>query len=154
MIDFISKTSGTKGVRKKYMRDSIIKLRTDNATKINNLSEAFREMLKDWNDDSLGAIKEYRAIGLDNENRIVCKLSLPKTRFTINVLSLLDEAKRENATKVIIGENALMGSVMPSEGKVDFVNKLNDYGAKKGLLVVDQLILNNRSYFSLLNNGF
>lgn len=145
------KTGSDRG-RDRMSGNKIKKLGIRPQVVIDNLFDAYLEMLRDWKVDNLTGLKEFRAIGLDKSNKVVCKLAM--TGFTDNVFAILDATKAANATKVIVGENAIFGSILPSYDKVALVEEMRTYGQKLNLQVVDQLIVSNNSYYSLMNTGF
>lgn len=119
----------------------------------NDTPEAFFALLENWDADKFYISKQYRALGLNDQNQIVCKLAIVDPQVDADLTPLLTTAKEATATKVIIGENCISDSLSANEKMWNVYETMQSNAKDMGLELVDHLIMARRSYHSFAANA-
>jgi len=146
-------------VKKNTSQDSITIVRYTHPQLISRPSDAYLGLLKNWNQAEISATRQYKALLLDKEHRLIAKLSLPKKFHLIksNIKSalthLFDVAKMNGAAEIIIGQNSPNNEIIPTAGEKEMAMLIKAAGAEMEMPVSDQIILTESSYYSYKKNG-
>ena len=123
--------------------------------KITQTKDAYFSFLENWDDEKILSEKEYKALILDKNDKVVCHISLGSkiVKQKAGLEEIFAIAKRQKGVKIIFGQNNPAGNVLPSAEQASFARKFKTCGDKLNVAVVDQLILSDRSYYSFADNG-
>jgi len=121
--------------------------------------DAYLGLLKNWDDQELSVIRRYKALLLDQEDKVIAKLSFPKEfqflKKTIKSImsDLFYVAKTNGASKIIIGQNSLKDKIIPSEEEQRLAIIIKNAGQEENIPVADQIIFTGSMYYSFKKNG-
>lgn len=100
--------------------------------------------------------EEFWIIYLNNSNKIINTVQLSKGGITgtlVDVRLLLKEALLVSATGIIISHNHPSGILKPSRQDVDITEKIKEACEAMDIILMDHLILTEKSYFSFQEEG-
>lgn len=128
--------------------------RGEKSKHIEDSFEAFMFLSTDWNEDDLFEKKQYKVLGLDDNDFIVCKVSyFANSMYKENLEQIITIAHQYKATKVYFAENMPNQQLRPSQRRISYASRLKQFGHSIGVPVVDQLIMSSQSYFSFNDNN-
>jgi DNA repair protein RadC len=101
--------------------------------------------------------EEFRVIVLDNRNRIirVTKTSMGTISETVvHPREIFRDAVRESGVSILIAHNHPSGVLSPSREDIDVTRRLAEAGKILGIPVLDHLIVSDRGYLSMKEEGY
>lgn len=122
--------------------------------RIRDSFDAFIFLSKDWNEDDFFDRKQYKVLGLDNNDFVVCKVSyFANSMYKENLEEIITIAKQNKAVKVYFAENMPNQELKPSQRRISYGNKLKQFCKLIHVPIIDQLIMSSQSYFSFNDNN-
>jgi len=127
--------------------------------KIHGSTDAYLDLIKNWDDAEMHLFKQYKALLLDNDDQILAKITFPREfKFTVKLISsilnkIFDIAKANGATQIIIGQNSTLENVLPTRTEKDMALAIKKISESEHIPVSDQIILSGSSYYSFKKNG-
>jgi DNA repair protein RadC len=149
MIDEVENASGS----------SIAIMKYDNPQKIEGPTDAYLGLVENWDDHEMYSYKQYKALLLDSDDRLIAKLTLPRqvkftTRHINSILNrIIDIAKSNGATQIIIGQNNPLRNILPTPSEMEMAAEIKKISELEHMPVYDQIILSGSSYYSFKKNG-
>ena len=116
-------------------------------------------MLKNWDEHEINSFKQYKALLLDSEDRIIAKLTIPRhVKFTIKHMNsilnnIISIAKSNGASQIIIGQNNPLKNILPTPSEKEIAAEIKKICESEHMPVYDQIILSGSSYYSFKKNG-
>lgn len=100
--------------------------------------------------------EEFWVLYLNNSNKVIYKTQISKGGITGTVVDtriIYKTALEHNATSVILVHNHPSGTLIASEADKQITRKLKEAGKHLDILVLDHLIVTEKSYFSFADDG-
>jgi DNA repair protein RadC len=127
--------------------------------KIEGPTDAYLGLVKNWDEYEMHSYKQFKALLLDSEDRIIAKLTFPRhVKFThkyINSIlnSIIGIAKDNGAAQIIIGQNNPLRNILPTPSEKEIAAEIKKISESEHMPVYDQIILSGSSYYSFKKNG-
>lgn len=100
--------------------------------------------------------EEFWVLYLNNSNKVIYKTQISKGGITGTVVDtriIYKTALEHNATSVILVHNHPSGTLIASEADKQITRKLKEAGKHLDILVLDHVIVTEKSYFSFADDG-
>lgn len=100
--------------------------------------------------------EEFWVLFLNNSNKVIYKAQISKGGITGTVVDtriIYKTALEHNATSVILVHNHPSGTLIASEADKQITRKLKEAGKHLDILVLDHVIVTEKSYFSFADDG-
>ncbi|ESU22092.1 radC protein [Flavobacterium enshiense DK69] len=100
--------------------------------------------------------EEFWVLFLNNSNKVIYKTQISKGGITGTVVDtriIYKTALEHNATSVILVHNHPSGTLIASEADKQITRKLKEAGKHIDILVLDHVIVTEKSYFSFADDG-
>ncbi|UOK43691.1 MULTISPECIES: RadC family protein [Flavobacterium] len=100
--------------------------------------------------------EEFWVLFLNNSNKVIYKAQISKGGITGTVVDtrvIYKMALEHNATSVILVHNHPSGTLIASEADKQITRKLKEAGKHLDILVLDHVIVTEKSYFSFADDG-
>lgn len=100
--------------------------------------------------------EEFWVLFLNNSNKVIYKAQISKGGITGTVVDtriIYKMALEHNATSVILVHNHPSGTLIASEADKQITKKLKEAGKHLDILVLDHVIVTEKSYFSFADDG-
>lgn len=101
--------------------------------------------------------EEFRVIVLDNRNKIIrtTKVSMGTVSETvIHPREIFRDAVRESGVSILVAHNHPSGVLSPSKEDIDVTKRLCEAGKILGIPVLDHLVISDRGYLSMKEEGY
>jgi len=100
--------------------------------------------------------EEFWVLYLNNSNKVIYKSQISKGGITGTVVDtrlVFKTALEHHATSVILTHNHPSGKLLASDADKQITNKLQEAGKHLDILVLDHIIITEKSYFSFADEG-
>ncbi|WP_035678260.1 RadC family protein [Flavobacterium limnosediminis] len=100
--------------------------------------------------------EEFWVLYLNNSNKVIYKTQISKGGITGTVVDtriIYKTALEHNATSVILSHNHPSGALQASEADKQITRKLKEAGKHLDILVLDHIIVTEKSYLSFADEG-
>lgn len=100
--------------------------------------------------------EEFWVLYLNNSNKVICKSQISKGGITGTVVDtrlVFKIALEHHATSVVLVHNHPSGKLQASEADKQITKKLAEAGKHLDILVLDHIIVTEKSYFSFADEG-
>jgi DNA repair protein RadC len=101
--------------------------------------------------------EEFRVIVLDNKNRIIriTRISIGTVSETIvHPREIFRDAVKESGVSIILAHNHPSGVLTPSREDIEVTRRIIDAGKIMGIHLLDHLIVSDRGYLSMKEEGY
>lgn len=130
------------------------KVQANERPKITCAEDAYQAFLKSWDHDQIELIEEFKAMFLDRQLRLMSIASISKGGFSetsVDLRVVFAIALKRRADRIIIAHNHPSGNLKPSQADINLTQQFLKAGKLMRLDVVDQLIVTNQGYYSIVN---
>eukprot|EP00160_Parvularia_atlantis_P007201 Unigene16369_Nuclearia_a/m.48510 Unigene16369_Nuclearia_a/g.48510 ORF Unigene16369_Nuclearia_a/g.48510 Unigene16369_Nuclearia_a/m.48510 type:complete len:145 (-) Unigene16369_Nuclearia_a:42-476(-) len=117
-------------------------------------SDAFYEIIDNWDRNELLFSKGYRILFLNNQNKLIKKVKSDSADISDLIVDICSIAKDVDSSKIIIGENSLYGTLGPNESMKKKNEKIRFMALDNGISILDQLIVTKNSFYSFARNQY
>lgn len=100
--------------------------------------------------------EEFWVLYLNNSNKVIYKTQISKGGITgtvVDIRIIYKTALEHNATSLVLCHNHPSGVLQASEADKQITRKLKEAGKQLDILVLDHVIVTERSYFSFADEG-
>ncbi len=118
---------------------------------ITSTAEAFDILVKNWDENRIEYIEQFKIILLNNSNRVLglFEVSSGGTSGTVADPKLIFAAAlKANASGIILAHNHPSGGVSPSQADISITKKIVEAGKLLDIRVLDHLIVTPEAYYS------
>jgi DNA repair protein RadC len=101
--------------------------------------------------------EEFRVIVLDNKNRVIriTRISIGTVSETIvHPREIFRDAVKESGVSIILAHNHPSGVLTPSREDIEVTRRIIDAGKIMGIHLLDHLIVSDRGYLSMKEEGY
>lgn len=101
--------------------------------------------------------EEFWVLYLNNSNKVIYKTQISKGGITGTVVDtriIYKIALENNATSLVLVHNHPSGTLVASDADRQITQKLKDAGKQLDILILDHIIVTEKSYFSFADEGF
>ncbi|OJU74084.1 MAG: hypothetical protein BGO09_09795 [Bacteroidetes bacterium 47-18] len=110
-------------------------------------NDVFFALINDWNKYHLSYKQEYRILVLNEKRQLIKTLQTNSSELT-DIQKIIEDVKRAKLRNIIIAENSILGNVMPSKRQKQKAEEIKEFGKQNGVVILDQLIVTQDSYYS------
>ncbi|ESU20888.1 radC protein [Flavobacterium cauense R2A-7] len=100
--------------------------------------------------------EEFWVLYLNNSNKVIYKTQISKGGITgtvVDIRIIFKTALEHNATSLVLCHNHPSGVLQASEADKQITRKLKEAGKQLDILVLDHVIVTEKSYFSFADEG-
>lgn len=125
-------------------------------TKITSSEIAYKLFLSCWNKGTIQLQEEFKILLLNRANKVLGIYPVSRGGVSGTLVDpklVFSVALKCNASSIILGHNHPSGNLHPSEADKALTRKLQKAGEFLDIKVLDHLIINPESYFSLMDEN-
>jgi DNA repair protein RadC len=133
------------------------KTKASDRPKVTNSNQAYSLLRKDWNDDTINLVEEFKLMAFDRQLRLMSIANISKGGMSGTVVDLkiiFTTALLRRAHRIIVAHNHPSGSKEPSKQDIRLTKRLKEAGDLLDLPLDDHLIVTDNDYLSMLEQGF
>lgn len=133
------------------------KIKHQDKPKANTPETAFKILRKDWNNNTINLIEEFKLMALDRQLRLTAISTISKggTAGTVVDLKILfATALLSKADSIIIAHNHPSGGLIPSKADIALTHKIKEAGEIMDIPLKDHIIVTDHEYCSFQENNF
>ena len=125
--------------------------------KANSSYEAYTILRKDWNNDTINLVEEFKLMALDRNLRVMSIATISKGGMSGTVADLkviFATALLRRAHRIIVAHNHPSGGLKPSKADISLTKKIKRAGDVLDLPLDDHIIVTDDDYCSMNEQGY
>ena len=133
------------------------KTKATDRPKAGSSQDAYNIFRKDWDNDTINLIEEFKLMALDRNLRVMSIASISKGGMSGTIVDLkvvFAIALLRRAQRIIIAHNHPSGNTVPSKQDVSLTQKIKKAGDILDIPLDDHIIITDEGYCSMFEQGF
>ena len=132
------------------------KVKASERPKITTSKDAYKLLIKLWDDNKIEFIEEFKVLFLNKANKVLGVYNVSSGGISGTVADpriIFAASLKANACSIIISHNHPSGNLKPSRHDQELTQKIKLGGQFLEIKLLDHVIITNESYFSFADEG-